>query len=354
MKVLLLGGTGVIGKYLVDMFEGKGFYSFVTSRRPHYNYGNVCFIQGNAKDKIFLEKVCSMNKWDVIIDFMSYKTNEFKERVITLLNSTNQYLFISSARVYGDKEHPIRETSPRLLDYVDDDAFLSSDEYSLTKARQEDILINSGFKNYTIVRPCITYGPERMQLGVLEKEEWLFRALHSHHVIFCKELMDKVTTMTNGFDISRLLCAIAGNPKTYGEIYHLTINEHRTWRQLLELYKDIFKKITGKELKYKIIPLDDFLKCRCTKMKYQVIYDRCYNRDYDVTKESQLINMNDFIAPEVGLESCMKVFIENHRSFRNINWKFEGRKDRVSNEFYSLNMISGFKNKLKYLVGRFL
>lgn len=47
----------------------------------------------------------------------------------------------------------------------------------MAKARQEDILYQSGFSNYTIVRPSVTYNTYRLQLGALEKENWLYRAL---------------------------------------------------------------------------------------------------------------------------------------------------------------------------------
>ena len=59
----------------------------------------------------------------------------------------------------------ITEESERLLDTSIDQDFLSTDEYSLTKARQEDILQSSKQKNWTIIRPYITYGTSRLQLG---------------------------------------------------------------------------------------------------------------------------------------------------------------------------------------------
>lgn len=47
---------------------------------------------------------------------------------------------------------PLTENSPRLLETVQDLEYKKTDEYALAKARQEDILYQSGFSNYTIVR----------------------------------------------------------------------------------------------------------------------------------------------------------------------------------------------------------
>ena len=105
MKVLLLGGTGVIGHYLSQRFREEDAQVYVTSRSHHDDWSNTHYIKGNAKENVFLANVCKMQTWDTIVDFMSYKTEEFAARVDLLLSSTRQYVFISSARVYGNEEH---------------------------------------------------------------------------------------------------------------------------------------------------------------------------------------------------------------------------------------------------------
>ena len=46
MKVLILGGTGAIGKYLVELMASENTV-FVTSRRQHENHGNTLNSQLN-------------------------------------------------------------------------------------------------------------------------------------------------------------------------------------------------------------------------------------------------------------------------------------------------------------------
>lgn len=352
MKVLLLAGTGVMGSYLAHEYNEKGVETYITTRSQHKSYGSVTFLTGNAMNMDFLQEVCCLHHWDAIVDFLSYKTQQFRERIQILLDATDQYVFISTGRVYGHKEYPIKETSPRLLDYCLDEDFLKTDEYALTKARQEDILVGSGKNNFTIIRPCIIYGDERLQLGVLEKEEWLYRALHGREIVFCKEILDRTTTMTKGSDVARAFMNIIGNPKCIGQTYHLTCNHHRTWQQIFSIYRSAIKEVTGREIKIKIVPLQDFINSRPSYLKYQVIYDRVYDKIFDVTKESMIIDVSTFTTPEEGIKESVIQFITQKKQFKNIPTQYEAKRDKLTGTISSLWDIPGWKEKVKYIIYR--
>lgn len=98
----------------------------------------ISFAVGNAHDQVFLDCLLD-SKWDAIVDFMVWSTAEFSERYKKLLSAAEQYVFTSSYRVYADSS-VITEESPRLLDAVDDDEYLATDEYALSKARCENLL----------------------------------------------------------------------------------------------------------------------------------------------------------------------------------------------------------------------
>ena len=184
MEILVLGGTGAIGAHLVSLLSNIGGHNlFVTTRRKMLNERNVTYLVGNAHDESFMSELLKRH-YDAIVDFMSYKTSEFQHRYKKYLEATSQYVFLSSARVYADcGKSLITEKSPRLLDVCKDEAYLKTDEYALTKARQENLLLSSNKNNWTIIRPYITYSEKRLQLGVLEKEYWLYRALHGRTIV---------------------------------------------------------------------------------------------------------------------------------------------------------------------------
>lgn len=354
MRVLLLGGTGAIGENLVNILNEHSVETKVTTRKNRENHGTICYVKGNAHEKEFLREVCK-ERWDAVVDFMSYKTDEFESRIDLLLSCTDQYVFISSARVYADKEHPIKESSPRLLDVCNDREYLSTDEYALTKARQEDIIkSHSSNKNYTIVRPYITYSDKRLQLGVLEKEEWLFRAIRGHTIIFAEEIANRTTTMTNGRDVALGIYNLIGQHKAYGETFHLTSEHLRTWKEILQIYSSTFKSVTGKELKVKMVPLDVFIKCRNRGLEYQVIYDRVFDRDFDTSKESIYANSGVFIEPELGLEECLTKFLVSGYQFNPISYGNEARKDRITGESFTISTIPNIKQKIHYFINRYI
>lgn len=129
---------------------------------------------------------------------MTYTPDEFEDRFAMLLESTDHYVFLSSARVYADSDNRINEDSPRLLDICSDTEYILTNEYAIAKSKEEDILRSSNKKNWTIVRPYITYFDNRMQLGILEKEQLLYRALSSRTIVLSKDIAESFTTLTWG------------------------------------------------------------------------------------------------------------------------------------------------------------
>jgi len=349
MRVLILGGTGAMGIHLVDNLIHNDIETFVTTRSYRASGKNLHYIQGNAKDLIFLERILD-DHWDAVVDFMIYKTEEFRKRFNLFLDSTSQYFFLSSARVYANSHQPITENSTRLSDVSEDAEYLSTDEYALTKARQEDILINSGKSNWTIIRPYITYSEERLQLGVLEKEEWLYRALRGRTIIFSKEIASKLTTMTYGVDVSRAIMTLIGNQQAFGNIFHITTKECFTWEKIKDIYLAAIEENLGFRPKVLLQNMDKFLELHPSK--YQIKYDRLFNRQFDNSKIGDIIDINSFTTIETGLKKCIKDIINNAK-FKKINWKSEALKDKQTNEKTLLREIIGLKQKIIYLLYRY-
>lgn len=350
MRVLVLGGTGAMGVHLVQLLSGNGIQTVVTSRQRKKTEKNISYLQGNAHDIEFLQNILNTH-WDVIVDFMVYTTVEFQERVTLLLGATSQYIFISSSRVYAGSENLLTESSPRLLDISKDEDFMSTDEYSLSKARQEDILRDSGMKNWTIIRPYITYNEDRLQLGVLEKEEWLFRALHGRTIVFSNDICSKLTTMTYGFDVAKGIASIVGEKRTLGEAFHITSQKYCSWEDVLAVYLNVLEKCLGNKPKILLMELEQFLKN--TKGKYQVLYDRLYHRKFDNSKIGQFVDTSSFVTVDSGLAYCLETFLKKPK-FKYISGKTEALRDRVTGERTPLSQLIGIRQKLAYIYVRYI
>ncbi len=349
MRVLLLGGTGAMGIYVKEFLINQGGCDvFITSRRPPKNKKGINYIQGNAKNLEFLRELC-VQHWDVIVDFMVYSTNELQDRVDLLLGATDQYVFISSARVYADYAGKITEQSPRLLDVCTDSEYLSTDEYALAKAREENILFSNNKKNWTIVRPSLTYGEDRLQLGVYEKENWLYRALRGRSIVFSKDLMDNYYTLSYGRDVAEGIAAIVGKQNAIGEVFHIVQDKSFQWKDILSLYLYEIEKITGK--RPHVILTDQCTNLKLDYAKYQVLYGRYFNRFFDNTKISEHVNTTNWLSPDIGLAKCIEAFLQNPK-FLSIDWRKEALIDKAAHEWTPIWEIPGKRDKLQYLKHR--
>ncbi len=349
-NVLILGGTGAIGRHLVQLLAKQGERVSVTTRSTRQASASIEYIKGDAQDDSFFDALLA-RKWDIIIDFMVYATPAFERRAPKLLAVTKQYVFLSSARVYADSTEPLKEDSIRLLDGSRDIEFLATDEYALAKARQENILSQSGHKNWTIVRPYITYSEQRLQLGVLEKEGWLYRALKGRTIVFSADIAKKLTTLTYGLDVAGAIAALIGEPRALGQVFHLIQRDALSWREVLDVYLDVLEKHLGMRPKILLLGLDDFF--RCKSAEYQVKYDRLFNRVFNGSKIADFVDLNAFMPLELGLTRCLEEFLKKPQ-FRPIDWRSEAIKDRYSGEVARLSELGHWKQMLKYLIYRFV
>lgn len=349
MKVLILGGTGAMGGHLRHLLAEKGALVSVTTRQTLPSEGGIKYISGNAKDDDFLRTQLEQ-RWDCIVDFMTYSTADFRRRLPFLLTSTMQYVFLSSARVYARSEKPLTEDSPRLLDVSDDRQYLKSDEYALAKARQENLLSESGHKNWTILRPYITYAEERLQLGVLEKEAWLFRALQGRTIVFSSDIAERTTTLTSGLDVAGAISGLIGLEKALGESFHITCDFPRTWHEIFGIYKKTLTEYYGECPKIRFVDLDSFMITHSSR--YQIIYDRLYNRIFDNDKIRSLVSTDLFFPPEQGLKLSLLEFLKKLK-FSPISSLGEGMRDRLTGEKTALRHFYGLREKLRYLACRY-
>ncbi len=351
MKVLILGGTGVMGTSLVKYLADQGVETTVTSRSVKESKKNIKYIQGNARDNEFLRSLLTVH-WDAIVDFMAYKTSELKERLDSLLAATSQYVFMSSSRVYANSENPITEDSPRLLDQTTDEEYLLTDEYALAKARQENLLHKTGKKNWTIIRPYITYGNNRLQLGIYEKEQWLYRALRGRTIVFSKDIASKLTTLTYGIDVSKRIGSLIGNEKAFGEIFHITGHKYCFWREIYAIYLDVLEKKLGYRPKILLLNKDEFIQLNGKMVRYKLIYDRFYNRRFNSDKINSIFSEEEFIPIEKGLRASLESFLENPK-YLPINWNLQAKMDKKTHE-NSVKDIKRMVDKIKYLIVRYL
>ena len=308
-KALVLGGTGAMGVYLVPELASLGYevrvisFDNVVSDNPRISY-----VKADAKNIEYLKELLK-DKFDVIVDFMIYSTEEFREKHELLLQNTGHYIFLSSYRVYDGGQIPITENTSRLLDVSQDQEFLATEDYALYKARQEDILQNSNYGNWTIVRPAITYSKYRFQLVTLEAPVVVARALKGLPVVLPKEALPVQATMSWAGDVARMMSRLLLNPAAYRECFTLATAEHHTWGEIAEYYREIIG------LNYVGADTEEYLKIMGSSKgaRYQLAYDRLFQRIVDNSKILRVTGLKqaDFMPLRRGLEKELSALPED-------------------------------------------
>lgn len=282
-KVLVLGATGAMGQYLVPRLAEMGYQVDAASLDEAIDqHPNVRYLQANAKDKESLLPLLS-NCYDGIVDFLIYRSAELPYYLPLLLDNTGHYIYLSSYRIYDNKEHPVKENSPRLLDADDKILLSNSDDYCIYKARGENILRSLEHGNWTIVRPAITYSRLRYQLVTLEAKDTLGRAFAGKKVVLPEQARTVQATMSWAGDVAQMLAGLLFNGKASGQTFTVATAEHRTWGEIADYYHDLcgLEAVwVDKEDYIRIIDPDSYN----LGVRWQLEYDRLFDRIMDNSK----------------------------------------------------------------------
>ena len=284
MKILILGATGAMGKYLVPLLAEAGHQITAVALDPiELPYKNVRGITGNIQQEPSLRRQILAENYDAIVDFLIYPSWRVPQALPEMLQLTGQYIYLSTYRIYADEEHPIKETSPRLIDATKNVLLRNSDDYCIFKARGENILRSFERRNWTIIRPAITYSLMRYQLVTLEARLTVGRARAGKAVVLPIQAKEVQGTMSWAGDVAKMIAGLLFNDRAYGETFTVATAEHNTWGEIADYYKDICN------LKAVWVDKEDYIRILDpnpygTGVRWQLEYDRLFHRIMDNSK----------------------------------------------------------------------
>ena len=281
-KILVIG-YGAMAMYLVPDLSARGYQVDVyCMEQVTEQFEGVTFHQANAFEDGFLKNLLETGGYDAAVDFLMYDTEEkFRQYYKLFLDNVRHYIFLSTYRIYANEEHPVKETSPRLLEVVRDPEYQATEnEYSRYKALEENVLRESGYQNFTIIRPAITYSKYRFQLVTLEAQVVIERARKGKKIILPEAAMDVQATMSWAGDVAKMISGLLLNPEAMGETYSVCTAEHHTWREVAEYYKEI----AG--LEYVTVDTETYYQLWADSKyaRYQLEMDRFFDRIMDNSK----------------------------------------------------------------------
>jgi nucleoside-diphosphate-sugar epimerase len=240
MKILFIGGTGLISSACSDLAVSRGHELFILNRSTSRMYPlpeGATLLQGDIHaDEAQLASLVSGRRFDAVVDYIAFSVNDIERDLRLFRGRTDQFVFISSASAYQKppKSYLITEETPLENPYW---------QYSRDKISCEDRLLyaylDEGFP-VTIIRPSHTYGPTQIPFGV---SSWL----HPWTVVDRMKRGRKVIVPGDGTslwvltwnaDFAKGLVGLLGNQKAIGEAFQITSDQVLSWDQIhLETYQ---------------------------------------------------------------------------------------------------------------------
>ncbi|MDX2194907.1 MAG: NAD-dependent epimerase/dehydratase family protein [Cytophagales bacterium] len=230
MKVLILGGTGLISRTITEHLLHKKDIEIT-----HFNRGlktttppGVKTIVGDRTNYISFERQMEeADRYDVVIDMIGYHPDEVSSAIRTFKGRVKQYIFCSTVDIYPkwSVKYPITEAEPLEAS----PAF----EYAYNKVKCEKLLWQAHEQKcfeVTCIRPAHTYGEGGNILHTLGWDNtYLPDRMKKNKKIICHGDGTSLWGSAHAHDVGKAFANAVGNIKTYGEGYHVAADEWITW-----------------------------------------------------------------------------------------------------------------------------
>lgn len=240
MKLLFIGGTGIISSACSDLAVARGHELFVLNRSMSKKYPipqGATVLQADVnRDEARLATLLAGHRFDAVVDYLAYTVNDIERDLRLFRGKTDQFVFISSASAYQKppKNYVITERTPLENPYW---------EYSRNKIACEDRLLfaylEEGFP-VTIVRPSHTYGLSQIPFGVSSwQHPWtVIDRMKRRQKVIVPGDGTSLWVLTWNADFAKGLIGLLGNKKAIGEAFQITSDEVLSWNQIyLEAYQ---------------------------------------------------------------------------------------------------------------------
>jgi nucleoside-diphosphate-sugar epimerase len=228
LRVLFIGGTGVISSACSQLAVERGLELFVLNRgstatRPLPPEATV--LRADARDPAAVRGALGGREFDAVVDWVAFTPGHVRAGIEAFRGRAGQYVFISSASAYQTPPArlPVVESTPLRNPFWD---------YSRDKIACEDVLVaayrEDGFPA-TIVRPSHTYDKTLIPL----EGGWtaLGRMRQGKPVVVHGD-GTSLWTLTHHRDFAQGFVPLLGHPRTIGEAFHITSDDVLTWDQI--------------------------------------------------------------------------------------------------------------------------
>jgi len=228
MKVLFIGGTGIISSAATRLAVERGMDLFLLNRgqtdRPIPK--GVQHILADIRQPKTVQAALKDQHFDVVVDWIAYTPDHVQTDIELFRNRTGQYIFISTAAAYAPSSLPITESTILANPYW---------EYAQQKIMCERLLFDAYLNEHfplTVVRPSHTY--DQTMLPLQYRYTVVDRMRKGQQVVVHGD-GTSVWVLTNHRDFAKGFVGLLGNNRAIGEAVHITSDEILTWNQIFSI-----------------------------------------------------------------------------------------------------------------------
>lgn len=240
-RVLLIAGGGTLGRYTAAELLRLGCHVDIICLEDNVSDNErLCYYKGYAELE-YLKEFLKGRCYNGIVNFIHYEdVNKYKPVHKLLSENTEHLIFLSSYRVYADLEHPITETSPTLYDTVSDRDFLESEKYAVPKSKAELFIRNeSGTKNWTIVRPVISFSDRRLDIVTVSGRLVLELTEADKEILLPKEAKNLTAGLDWAGNSGKLIANLMLKEEAFGEAFTVSSAQNLTWGEVADIYTEL-------------------------------------------------------------------------------------------------------------------
>src|SRR4051812_40521808 len=100
MKILFLGGTGIISTACSELAVARGFEVSLLNRSRRGGIARARTIIADMDDAAGAANALAGESWDAVVDFIAFDAAAIEQRLALFRGKTRQYLFISTTSAY--------------------------------------------------------------------------------------------------------------------------------------------------------------------------------------------------------------------------------------------------------------
>ena len=289
-KALLIGGTGAIGTYTCSELVSLGWLVDVITLEECKSTEAVTYYTLKSGYEV-LQEFLDGKHYSAIVDFLHYMPENYPPMLELLATHTDQLVYLSSYRVYADKEHPITEEAPQLVDFYPAEVMLEQKQsYAFAKSGCEKIIAESPYaKSVTVVRPVIAFCHNRLSFVSLKAPNIMLRA-GKKPMLVPEEARNVIAGFSFSGNVGKEIAHLLGKKEALGEAFTLGSSERLTWGEIATA----FEEALGCEFVW--VDIDTYLKNTrpgSIAAYYGLINDRLLNRDVDISKVLRVTGLTE-------------------------------------------------------------